>query len=140
MGAALIIGTFTDDEVALITIDPTGNIKWADHYAAVGTGSSIAAAFLHQREYLDGMGASHCIYRVLEAKIAAERNPYVGKEINLEIRTRDLNHYVDVEYEKRIRELVNKARQLPEIPELTADDFATGINQLNAIPDADDVS
>jgi hypothetical protein len=80
LNADLIIATFTDDEVAIITIEHTGKITWVDHYAAMGSGSSIASVVLHQRDYSDYMDFDSCLYRVLEAKLAAERDPYVGRK------------------------------------------------------------
>jgi ATP-dependent protease HslVU (ClpYQ) peptidase subunit len=63
--AELIVSTFTDDEAAILVVEQNGNVAWPDHYAVIGTGSNIAQAFLHQRDYYDNMPVEDCIYRVL---------------------------------------------------------------------------
>ena len=115
-GAALIISTFTDDEAAILTIEGDGRIVWADHYAAVGTGSAIASAFLHQRDYRDSMGVDECLYKVLEAKVAAEKNPYVGPETVIEIFTRKARFYLKPEYGEYLTALIKRRRD--ELPDL----------------------
>jgi hypothetical protein len=71
--AELIVSTFTDDEAAILVMDASGQVSWADHYAAVGSGHRIASAFLLQRDYDDWMDLSTYLYRVIEAKTAAEK-------------------------------------------------------------------
>lgn len=116
LGAALIVGTFTDDEVAILTIAPDGSIVWSDHYSAVGTGSSVAEAFLHQRDYNDWMDLPECLYRVLEAKTAAEKNPHVGKETRVQIRTMNGFHPVNSQYVDGLCTLIRSRREeLPDI-------------------------
>jgi 20S proteasome alpha/beta subunit len=117
LGAALIVSTFTDNEPAILVIESNGRVAWADHYAAVGTGCQIAAAFLNQREYSDSMPLEECLYRVLEAKIAAEKNPYVGKQTALEFRTQDLISFVSNEYHSAARSSI--CDRLSSRPEVT---------------------
>ncbi len=119
LGAALIVGTFTDDEVAILTIEPDGRVVWSDHYAAVGTGSSVAAAFLTQRDYNDWMDLPECLYRLLEAKTAAEKNPHVGKETRVEMRTMTGSHPVNAQYVEELSALIKTRRE--EIPDLKWD-------------------
>ena len=85
--AELIIGTYTDDEAAILCIESNGKVTWADHYAAIGTGSNIANAFMSQRPYFDSMSLEDCLFKILEAKTAAEKNPYVGKTTMITLRT-----------------------------------------------------
>jgi 20S proteasome alpha/beta subunit len=116
LGAAIAISTFTDDELAILTIDVDGKVQWADHYAAVGTGSHIASAFLQQLPYRDSMEVSECLYRVMEAKIAAEAKPYVGKQTILEVRGAYTSGILTNTYELNLRALVDQRRKLPSIP------------------------
>jgi hypothetical protein len=92
--AALIVATFTDDESAILAIDSSGKVMWPDHYAAVGSGSHIASVMLSQRPYWDSMPLAQCVYRVIEAKAAAEKNPHVGNLTVLEIVTPSSTHGV----------------------------------------------
>jgi 20S proteasome alpha/beta subunit len=119
MGAELIISTFTDDEAAILTIDSSGRVGWADHYAVVGTGSQLAAAFLHQREYHDFMPVDECLYRVLEAKTAAEKNPYVGKETRIVVRTAKGSYLIPIDYTEEVTRRIKKRRD--EFPYLKFD-------------------
>jgi|SRR5579864_5607474 len=84
LGAALIMSTFTDDEAAIVAIDPSGSVVWCDHYAAMGTGNNIASVILAQRDYDDAMKLDECVYRVIEAKVAAEKDLHVGQSTVLE--------------------------------------------------------
>ena len=102
-----------------LTIEVTGKVIWADHYAAVGTGSSIAAAFLHQRDYSDVMNIDECLYKVLEAKTAAEKNPYVGKTTIIEIQTAQESYFVHDSYIEFLSNLIRHRRE--EIPDLKFD-------------------
>lgn len=83
---------------------------WSDHYSAVGTGSNIAAAFLHQRNYYDTMSLSECFYRVMEAKTAAERNPYVGRVTLLEFSLKDDSYAVDMDWIESLADQIRQSR------------------------------
>jgi hypothetical protein len=120
LGAALIVGTFTDDECAILTIEPTGEIVWTDHYAAVGTGSGIASAFLHQRDYDDDMAIEVCLYKVLEAKLAAEKNPYVGESTVIELHTTEGTFEVNPGYIQKLENLISNRRKIPKLSEFKA--------------------
>lgn len=85
--AGLIVSTFSDDESVHVTISSDGRVAWVDNFAALGTGARICIAFLLHRDYVDSMPIDQCLYRVLEAKLAAERDPYVGKETNVLVYT-----------------------------------------------------
>jgi hypothetical protein len=131
-GAELIISAFTDDEVAILTVESDGTVTWTEHYAAVGTGSAIANAYLQQRPYYDSMDVSECLYRVMEAKTAAERNPHVGKSTNLEARRAEGAYMLSFEFEQQIRKLIEEKRTLPELPEITGHDICGTIKVTQA--------
>lgn len=117
LGAEIITSAFTDDEVAILVIQSDGSVAWTEHYAAVGTGSGIAAAFLHQLEYLDWMPLEECLYRVFEAKMAAEKNPYVGHETAIEICTPDARYRLSKEYGSKIMQHIDtKRKSRPNLP------------------------
>jgi len=103
LGAELVVCTFTDDEAAILVVEASGKVIWVDHYAAVGTGSQIASTFLHQRPYADSMPLDECLYRAVEAKMAAERNPYVGPKTNLEFRTSSEISFISNEYYAQLK-------------------------------------
>jgi 20S proteasome alpha/beta subunit len=127
LGAELIISAFSDDEVALLTMESDGKVIWTPHFAAVGTGNQICQAFLLQRDYFDHMNLGECLYRVLEAKIAAERNNHVGRKTNLEVRLPRKNYDVGASYVDRTRKEIEQRRALPmlEIP-TELEEFGTG--------------
>jgi 20S proteasome alpha/beta subunit len=85
LNSELIISTFSDGEAELLKISQDGKLTWEDHYCTAGTGSSIAHAFLCQRSYIDVIDLPFILHRVFEAKIAAEKNPYVGLETVIEL-------------------------------------------------------
>jgi len=117
LGAELILSTFTDVEAAILVIEAIGKVTWAEHFAAVGTGSPIAAAFLQQMDYLDWMPLEECLYRVFEAKSAAEKNPYVGHETAIEICTADARYRLSRDYgNKVLNHIKAKRRQIPSFP------------------------
>jgi 20S proteasome alpha/beta subunit len=140
LNAALIVGTFTDDEVAILTIEPNGRIVWSDHYAAVGTGSSVAEAFLHQRDYNDWMDFQECLYRVLEAKTAAEKNPHVGKETRVQIRTMTGFHPVNSEYVDELCAMIRSRRE--ELPDIKLDPkyLKTALDMFEELQGSDDAA
>ena len=112
--AALIVATFTDDESAILAIDASGSVMWPDHYAAVGSGSHIASVILSQRPYWDSMSLSQCVYRVVEAKAAAEKNPHVGHFTLLEIVTPNSTYGTKIQ---NLHNFVQVARnRLEELP------------------------
>jgi len=75
LGAQVIIPLLSIEEAVIILIDGSGQVIWADHYGAIGTGSNIAEVILAQKDYDDDMPLMECLYRVYEAKVAAEKNP-----------------------------------------------------------------
>ena len=111
--AELILSSFSDDESILIHIARDGVVTWADHYVAIGTGAAICNAFLKQRDYNDQMPIQECLYRVLESKLAAEKDPYVGKATALEVLTLEIDYTLSDEYTKGIMAEIEKSRQIP---------------------------
>jgi hypothetical protein len=85
LGAELIVATFGQDEPVIMRIAADAHVYWEDHFSTIGTGGPIAEAFLVQRDYDDDMPLSECLVRVMEAKIAAEKNRDVGPTTVLEV-------------------------------------------------------
>ena len=113
--AGLIISSFSDDEAMHITISSDGHVQWVDNYAVQGTGARICNTFLAQRDYDDYMPLDECLYRVLEAKLAAERDPYVGEETVVSVVTPDERYWVDDDYVTRLFDKIDKRKQIPAI-------------------------
>jgi hypothetical protein len=112
----------------MMRITPTGDVLWEDHFSTIGTGGPIAEAFLVQREYDDFMPLDECLYRVYEAKVAAEKNRDVGPTTVLEVLTYS-GHPVPPErhavhdsafnaIDKTIRNRLSKRPQLPRYKQL----------------------
>jgi hypothetical protein len=106
----MIVGTFSDDEAAILVVEISGEVIWADHSASIGTGSRIASAFLPQRDYDDEMTVEGCLYRVLEAKTAAEKDPYVGIATVVELHTHDAIIDIDDDYVGRLITSIERRR------------------------------
>lgn len=107
---------------------------WSDHYAAVGTGSNIANVFLQQRPYWDGMNLNQCVYRVLEAKAAAEKNPYVGKETTLSFSTPRNDNWVYIQHlDEKVESIRENLLKHPDF-ELDMGQIETYDNATSAEP------
>jgi len=115
MGAGLIISSFSDDEVMHLSISSDGHVAWVDHYAVQGTGARICNTFLAQRVYDDYMSLEECLYRVLEAKMAAERDPYVGEQTVVAVVTPNERSWVDDDYITEIFQKIDKRKKIPPI-------------------------
>jgi 20S proteasome alpha/beta subunit len=78
----LLICGFSGDEAVVIRLDRFGKTHWETNYSVVGIGSDIALAFLCQRDWNEGEGKRlqlmDCLFRIYEAKKAAEKNRHVG--------------------------------------------------------------
>ena len=82
----VIIGaTRADDDPAIVRILSDGLVSWEDQFTTIGSGRLIAEAFLHQYDFADEIDLMTCLYRVYAAKVAAEKNPYVGQGTSFEI-------------------------------------------------------
>jgi hypothetical protein len=53
----------------------------------------------------------------MEAKIAAEANPFVGKNTLLEVRTSEEISITTRDYQNSLRRLVERKRLLPNVPD-----------------------
>jgi len=89
LGADLLLCGFSGDESLIVRLDKFGKTHWEDNYSAIGIGSDIAQAFLCQRDWYDTEKESlqllDCLYRLFEAKRAAEKNRHVGESTAFEI-------------------------------------------------------
>ncbi len=95
LGADVIIGGFSDEAV-IVRLDRYGKAHWETNYSVIGEGADIALAFLCQQPWDFGgssnpptfgtvkpMTLMQCLYRVYEAKKAAEKNRSVGESTAL---------------------------------------------------------
>lgn len=85
LGADVVIAGFHGAEPIIVRLDCLGETHWEDNYSVVGTGTDIALAFLCQNSYDDDMPLHECLFRVFEAKAAAQRNRTVGPVTAFEI-------------------------------------------------------
>src|SRR5260370_33420617 len=82
----VIIGaTRADDDPAIVRILSSGVVSWEDQFSTIGSGGPIAQAFLHQYAFAEQIDLMTCLYRIYAAKVAAEKNPYVGQGTSFEI-------------------------------------------------------
>jgi hypothetical protein len=80
LGTDLIFSGFQGKSSFLVRLDRFGQTHWEEGYSVTGVGSDIALAFLCQREYSSyQIALMDCLFRVYEAKKAAERNRHVGE-------------------------------------------------------------
>lgn len=89
LGTDVILGGFSGDEPVLVRLDRYGKAHWEDNYSVVGIGADIALAFLCQRDWYmendDRLQLIDCLYRVFEAKAAAQKNRHVGESTAFEV-------------------------------------------------------
>jgi hypothetical protein len=85
LGAELIVATFGQDEPVIMRIAGDANVYWEDGFSTIGSGGPIAETFMVQRFYDGDMPLEECLARVWEAKVAAEKNQYVGQTTNIEV-------------------------------------------------------
>lgn len=92
LGTDVIFGGFMgrdDPEPVLVRLDRYGKAHWEDNYSVVGIGADIALAFLCQRDWYkednSRLQLIDCLYRVYEAKAAAQKNRHVGESTAFEI-------------------------------------------------------
>jgi 20S proteasome alpha/beta subunit len=114
LNAGLIISSFSDDEAVHIGISSNdGQVAWGDHFVALGTGSRICNTFMLQRDYSDSMSLEECLFRVLEAKVAAQHDPYVGKRTILKVITPKGTYDLNDGYMQSLLELIEVRRIVP---------------------------
>lgn len=80
---SMIIGCASDAEPILFTIAKDGDVFWSENYSCIGSGDFIARAMLCQVDWDDRMSVVECAIRLMTAKQAAERDPYVGESGHL---------------------------------------------------------
>jgi hypothetical protein len=81
LGADVIFSGFHGDDAVVVRLDRGGHVHWEGNYSVIGVGGDIALVFLGQRDYdAFAINLMECLFRVVEAKKAAERNRHVGKE------------------------------------------------------------
>jgi hypothetical protein len=86
----LLFCGFSGDEQVLIRLDRWGKTHWETNYSVTGIGTDIALAFLCQRDWNEQLEnkplqLTHCLYRMFEAKRAAEKNRHVGESTTFEV-------------------------------------------------------
>jgi 20S proteasome alpha/beta subunit len=89
LGADLLLCGFSGEESVIVRLDRFGKTHWEDNYSAIGIGSDIAQAFLCQRDWYDTKNEAlqllDCLYRIFEAKKAAQKNRHVGESTAFEV-------------------------------------------------------
>jgi ATP-dependent protease HslVU (ClpYQ) peptidase subunit len=79
LGAEFLIAYVGDEEPILIRVDEEGYVSIEDgYYVAIGSGEPLAMAVLYQIDGDDAKPAADCLTWLYQAKLASERNPYVG--------------------------------------------------------------
>ena len=123
LGAELILAALAGQEAILLRVTPSGDVLWENHFSTIGTGGPIAEAFLVQKDYDDSMGVEECVYRVYEAKVAAEKNRDVGPTTYLEVMDADsdglnVDRLVlsDKAFAAIDRAVRNRLRTMPRMP------------------------
>jgi hypothetical protein len=98
LGADIVLCGFSGDENVVVRLDRFGKTHWETNYSVVGVGSDIALAFLCQRDwYMEnddpsgpdagkaGVEIKDALYRIVEAKWAAQKNRHVGETTAFEV-------------------------------------------------------
>ena len=78
LGAELLLAYGDPDEPVLIRIDDEAEVHWEHGYSAIGSGATIALSILCQTDHSETMPLMSCAMWMFEAKLAAEKDPYVG--------------------------------------------------------------
>lgn len=128
LGADIIIGAFSDESVT-VRLDRYGRAHWEANYSVIGEGADIALAFLCQQPWDRSCSPDHlgptepltlmqCLYRVYEAKRAAEANGTVGRTTAFHVLIQGLGKF---DISGRCSELMDeefrrKHYRVPEIP------------------------
>jgi len=98
LDADVIICAVSNDEPVIIRLDRLGKAHWETNYSVIGTGADIALSFLCQRDWsgdeeLIGengrLQLMDCLYRLYEAKRAAQANRHVGLSTAFQILLED---------------------------------------------------
>ena len=82
-----------ESELLLLRTGPMGGAFWQRTYVAIGSGATIATTVLCHCPHDKNMPLLECLMRVVFAKTAAERDPFVGRNTSLGIILGDGNRY-----------------------------------------------
>ncbi len=82
-----------DRDLLILRTGKWGGVFWERTYVAIGSGAPMAMAVRCQAPHDKNMQLMPCLIRVLEAKIAAERDPYVGRNTSLGVILQDGRRY-----------------------------------------------
>ena len=86
---ALIVAYASDEDAIMIRVSERGEVSWLSNYCAIGSGDNIATAILCQEDYDEGMPLMDCLTRLYSAKLASEKDPYVGSNTYFGVLTKD---------------------------------------------------
>jgi len=82
-----------DRDLLILRTGKWGGVFWERSYVAIGSGAPMAMAVRCQAPHDKDMQLLPCLMRALEAKIAAERDPYVGRNTSLGVILQDGQRY-----------------------------------------------
>jgi 20S proteasome alpha/beta subunit len=89
IGTSLLISYSSDEEPIIIRISSTGKVTWHGNYVSIGSGENIATAIMCQEDYDEDLPFMDCLTRLYMAKIAAHRDPYVGRRTFVAVLTKE---------------------------------------------------
>lgn len=119
LGAEIILAGFHDNDSLIVRLDATGEVHWEDGYSVIGSGMDIALAFLCQNSYDEDIPLHKCVFRVYEAKSAAQKNRTVGTITSFELLIQGKGRF-DIS-NKFFKYLKTKRRML-KVPEIEIED------------------
>ena len=82
-----------ESELLILHTGPMGGAFWRRNYVTIGSGALIAETVLCNSPHDKNMPLLDCLMRVVSAKTAAERDPYVGRNTSLGIILGDGSRY-----------------------------------------------
>lgn len=127
LDADVIICGISNDEPVIIRLDRFGKTHWETNYSVIGTGADIALSFLCQREWSGddelignnpgGLQLMECLYRLYEAKRAAQANRHVGMSTAFQILLEN-GKRLDITKStfERFKEIYEQRLALPKFP------------------------
>ena len=94
MGAEFLIAYMDDEEPIFIRIEQSGYVQIEDsEYVAIGSGVPLATAIFSQIDE-EVQTLPECLTWVYQAKLAAEKNPYVGNKTVIWILLEDRREFL----------------------------------------------
>jgi Proteasome subunit len=85
LACELILAGYVEGHPYLYKVHSDGTVTFAEPFACIGTGASIANAALFQRKYTAQLDFKEALYYVYEAKRLSEIAPAVGPETMIEV-------------------------------------------------------